>query len=98
MTVEPVKRSSYETLVACPQCLGAVNASLEVERAILDVLTQVALSPSWDGAKAPRLDAVVTRLVQDYQERVQTRVTSEPLSEAPIPSEELEERTRGGRE
>lgn len=88
--VEPAKRSSYETLVACPHCLGAVNASLEVERAILDVLTRLALAPAWDGAKAPRLDAVVTRLVQDYRERVQKRVTADQLSDVP------HERTQGG--
>lgn len=81
---EPVMRSTYETLVACPQCLGAVNASLEVERAILDVLTRIALSPAWDDANAPRLERIVTRLVQEYDERVQLRVTREPLLEQPL--------------
>lgn len=77
--MEPVRRSSYETLVACPQCLGAVNASLEVERGVLDVLTRLALSKAWDGIDAPALERVVTRLVQDYEERVQLRILQDPI-------------------
>lgn len=65
---------SYDTLVACPECAAAVNASLEVERGILDVLVQLAMSEAWDGVRAPALDQLATRLVQDYEERVQLRV------------------------
>lgn len=80
--VEPVERS-YDTLVACPHCAGAVNASLEVERGILDVLTRLALSKAWDDINAPALDRVVTRLVKDYDERVQLRILREPFDESP---------------
>lgn len=81
--MERVERS-YDTLVACPQCQGAVNTSLEVERGTLDVLIRFAVSRAWDGVEAPRLEAVLTRLVQDYEERVKLRVTQEPLSESPM--------------
>lgn len=75
---------SYDTLVACPHCGGVVDASLEVERGIADVLTRLALSPAWEGVDAPRLEGTLTRLVQDYDERIQDRVTREPLCEKPI--------------
>ncbi|MFA5860097.1 MAG: hypothetical protein WDA16_00235 [Candidatus Thermoplasmatota archaeon] len=84
MTTERVERS-YDTLVACPHCAGPVNASLEVERGILDALTQLALSPAWDGVKAPALDRVVTRLVEDYQERIQLRVLRDSADEGALP-------------
>lgn len=80
-----VERSS-NTLVACPHCGGVVDASLDVERGIADVLTRFALSPAWEGVNAPRLEGVLTRLVQDYDERIQDRVTREPLRETPIPT------------
>lgn len=77
---------SYDTLVACPHCGGVVDASLEVERGIADVLTRLALSPAWEGVNAPRLEGTLTRLVQDYDERIQERVTRGPLRETPIPT------------
>lgn len=80
---EPVERS-YDTLIACPQCRAAVNASLEVERAVLDVLTRIAVSDAWKGVSAPRLEGTLTRLVQDYEERVQMRLTREPLCTQPL--------------
>lgn len=75
-TLETVERS-YDTLVACPNCAGPVNASLEVERGILDVLTSFALSRAWDDVNAPALEGIFTKLVEDYQERVQLRVQRE---------------------
>lgn len=75
---------SAETLVACPNCAGPVNASLEVDRGILDVLTRLALTDAWDGVEAPALEATLTRLVEDYEERIRMRVTNEPLDQRPM--------------
>lgn len=75
---------SAETLVACPNCAGPVNASLEVDRGILDVLTRLALTDAWDGVEAPALEATLTRLVRDYEERIRMRVTNEPLDRRPM--------------
>lgn len=83
MQPEPVARS-YDTLIACPQCRAAIDASLEVERAVLDALTRIALSDAWNGVSAPRLEGTLTRLVQDYEERVQMRLTREPLCTQPL--------------
>lgn len=75
---------SLETLIACPNCAGPVNASLEVDRGILDVLTRLALTDAWDGVEAPALEGTLTRLVQDYEERIRMRITREPLDQRPV--------------
>lgn len=75
---------SLETLVACPNCAGPVNASLEADRGILDVLTRLALTDAWDGVEAPALEATLARLVQDYEERIRLRITREPLDQRQV--------------
>jgi hypothetical protein len=88
---------SVETLVACPNCDGPVNASLEVDRGILDVLMRLALADAWDGVEAPALDATLTRLVQDYEERIRMRITREPLDQRLVTPPALDLRHEGAR-
>lgn len=65
---------SVYTYVACGECGAPVNATLAVERRLLDVLYALALSPAWDGAKAPDLEVMITRAVENQDMWVQLLV------------------------
>lgn len=61
---------SSRTYLACPECGAPVNATLAIERRVLDVLYAIAPSPAWDKAKAPDLEVLVTRAVEHQDEIV----------------------------